>query len=281
MQIGIFAKTFPRPTIEEIFDAIAHHQLDCVQFNMSCAGLPSLPDRIETAISSHIRASAKSRGIALAAVSGTYNMIHPDLQIREDGLKRLRVLASACRAIGTEVITLCTGTRDPQNMWRWHPDNASPQAWNDLLHAMEAALHIAEEEQVIFAIEPEPANVANTAARTHELLREMRSPRLKVVFDAANLITGERGQHAILDEAFTLLGKDIIIAHAKDRDREGMFRAAGEGILDYAHYLTLLQASGFEGPIILHGLDERQVAGSLQFLKDKLAAKKRPGFLQS
>jgi sugar phosphate isomerase/epimerase len=56
-----------------------------------------------------------------------------------------------------------------------------------------------------------------------------------------------------------------------------MFRAAGEGILDYAHYLTLLQASGFEGPIILHGLDERQVAGSLQFLKDKLATKKRSG----
>lgn len=277
MQIGIFAKTFPRPTIEEMFDAVAHHQLDCVQFNMSCVGLPSLPDRIETAISSRIRASAKSRGIALAAVSGTYNMIHPDLQIREGGLKRLRALASACQAIGTEVITLCTGTRDPQNMWRWHPDNTSPQAWNDLLHSMEAALHIAEEEQVILAIEPEQANVVNTAARGHKLLHEMRSPRLKIVFDAANLITSGQNQQNALNEAFALLGEAIIIAHAKDRGPDGTFQAAGEGILDYAHYLNLLQASGFDGPIILHGLDESQVDTSLRFLKDKLATKKRPG----
>jgi hypothetical protein len=31
-------------------------------------------------------------------------------------------------------------------MWRWHPENASSQAWSDLLSSMEAALRIAEEE---------------------------------------------------------------------------------------------------------------------------------------
>src|SRR5262249_32713733 len=47
MHLGIFAKTFPRPTIEETLDAIADRGLTHVQFNMSCVGLPTLPERIE------------------------------------------------------------------------------------------------------------------------------------------------------------------------------------------------------------------------------------------
>ena len=46
MRLGIFAKTFSRPTVEGVFDAVREHGLNCVQFNMACAGLPSLPDHI-------------------------------------------------------------------------------------------------------------------------------------------------------------------------------------------------------------------------------------------
>ena len=46
MHLGIFAKTFPRPTFEETLDAIADRGITHVQFNMSCAGLPTLPERI-------------------------------------------------------------------------------------------------------------------------------------------------------------------------------------------------------------------------------------------
>ena len=42
MHLGIFAKTFPRPTLEETLDAVADHGLTHVQFNMSCIGLPTL-----------------------------------------------------------------------------------------------------------------------------------------------------------------------------------------------------------------------------------------------
>ena len=46
MRLGIFARTFSRTTVEGVFDAVIEHQLDCVQFNMACAGLPTLPDDI-------------------------------------------------------------------------------------------------------------------------------------------------------------------------------------------------------------------------------------------
>ena len=44
------------------------------------------------------------------------------------------VLANACGALGTGIITLCTGTRDPDDMWRHHPGfdaiiQATRQGW--------------------------------------------------------------------------------------------------------------------------------------------------------
>ena len=275
MQLGIFARTFTRPTLEAIFDAVVAHDLHCVQFNMACVGLPSLPDHIENDVIARIRSEATSRVINIAAVSGTYNMIHPVIEQRQAGLRRLRVLASASKHMGTSIITLCTGTRDPENMWRWHPENTSPQAWEDLLSSMETALHIAEEEGIILAFEPERANVINTATRGRELLDTMQSPRLKVVMDPANLIVPENKQHMhhILDEAFELLGEDIVLAHAKDIGPDNTFQPAGTGILDYDYYLHHLEATTVEVPLIIHGLSEAQVDTSVRFLLAKLLAR--------
>lgn len=272
MHLGIFARTFARPTVEGVFDAVRAHDLQYVQFNLSCAGVPTLPDEIAPALITRIREAAQSRAIEIAAVSGTYNMIHPDREVRQKGLRRLRTLAAACRGMGTTVVTLCTGTCDPVDMWHWHPENASPHAWSELLHAMEAALRIAEEEQITLAFEPERSNVVSTAAQGHALLSAMQSPRLKVVIDPANLIVSgdERPMHQVLAEAFDLLGEHIVIAHAKDRGADDTFQVAGGGILDYDAYLRLLQSIAFEGPLILHGLAEEQVDIAVEFLYRKL-----------
>jgi sugar phosphate isomerase/epimerase len=272
MMPGIFARTFSRPTLEENLDAIVHYGLHHVQYNLSCAGLPTLPDSIDPSLVERIRKEIVAHGITIDALSGTYNMIHPDPDERKAGLRRLRVLATACKGMGTSIITLCTGTRDATDMWRWHPDNSSESAWADLCLVMEQALQIAEDENVILAFEPEQANVIYSAPRARRLLDTLRSPRLKVVIDPANLFSPDSVQKLpnILDEAFALLGPDIVIAHAKDRLPDGTVTPAGNGILDYNHYLRLLRSINFEGPLILHSLDEVQVPAAVHFLSTKL-----------
>ena len=76
----------------------------------------------------------------------------------------------------------------------------------------------------------------------------------------------------ILDQAFGLLGQEIVIAHAKDLDRDGEagHQAAGKGLLDYDHYLRLLRQCGFHGPLVLHSLAESEVDESVRFLRRKL-----------
>lgn len=273
MRLGIFARTFVRPTLAETLDAVVAHGIDSVQFNLVCAGLPSMPEQIDAEIVTEIRSAIEARQLEMAAISGTFNMIHPEIQRRREGLARLRTLAAACHHLGTSVITLSTGTRDRENMWRRHPENDSPEAWRDLLAALSEALAIAEEYRVILAFEPEISNVVNSAAKGRRLLDELRSPWLKVVMDGANLFhAGDLPRmREILDEAFVLLGNEIVLAHAKDLSRDGDARyvAAGSGLLDYDRYLALLRGVGFRGPLILHALAEDQVAQSVAFLAGK------------
>src|SRR5580658_5139078 len=123
MRLGIFAKTFVRPTLAETLDAVTGRGLDCIQFNFACAGLPSLPDKIDPDLAAQIGREVRQRKMSIAAVSGTFNIIDPVLSRRQAGLRRLEELAASCAALGTSLITLCTGTRDPQHMWRHHPQN--------------------------------------------------------------------------------------------------------------------------------------------------------------
>ena len=78
----------------------------------------------------------------------------------------------------------------------------------------------------------------------------------------------------MIDEVFVLLGDYIAIGHAKDLDHDGEagHKAAGEGLLDYDQYMSWLDTTKPDVPLILHGLTEAQVDGCVAFLRDKMAA---------
>jgi hypothetical protein len=74
MKIGIFAKTFNRPTIEELFQGIASYGIYSVQFNMSCAGLETFPGTRPRSCQITIRpvlAWRKDRSKAQPAIAAT------------------------------------------------------------------------------------------------------------------------------------------------------------------------------------------------------------------
>ncbi len=276
-QIGILlATTFTTGTLAARLDAAKACGLACVQMSMVCAGLPEMPDQIPAELPQTIRREASARGIAIGSLTGTFNMCHPDAEVRRTGLRRLRILAEACSPMGTSAIHICTGTRNPGSMWRPHPDNSSPEAWRDMAACVREATGIAQQANVVLAFEPEMSNVVDSAQKARRLLDEIGSPHLKVTIDPANLFhTGELPRmKEILDEAFALLGKDIVLAHAKDLDRDGEagHKPAGQGVLDYDRYLHLLRKYHFKGPLLLHGLTVEQVPACLAFLRAKMAS---------
>lgn len=269
MQIGIFAKTFAGTDPFTVLTSVRDAGFKCAQYNMACSGLPPMPDKIAGGVTSQIAEAAEETGVKLAAISGTYNMIHPDVAVRNQGQARLEILASQCEAMGTNLITLCTGTRNTKDQWKFHPENHSIEAWSDLRTSFESAIAIADRHDIFLGIEPELGNVVSSAAKARQLIRDMQSPRLKIVFDAANLLESVSiaQQHKIISQAIGELSEHIIMAHAKDRKPDGEFTTAGQGCLDYAYYFRILKACGFNGPIITHGLKSEEAASVAWFLK--------------
>ena len=274
MKAGVLSKVFSRPTLEGVLDAIAGNGLECMQFNLESAGLPPMPEAVPAGLASRVRDAAAERGIGIASVQGTFNMSHPDEACRRDGLERLRQIIGMCAELGTSVVAICIGTRNRGSMWAHHPDNRTPEAWSDMTACLREALRMAADASVTLAVEPEVTNLVDSAAQARRLLHEMASPHLKITMDGANLFqAGELPRmKQVLDDAFALLGRDIVIAHAKDlsHDDDAGNVAAGHGLLDYDHYLALLRASGFAGPLLLHGLAEDLVPGCAAFLREKL-----------
>jgi sugar phosphate isomerase/epimerase len=269
MQLGIFAKTFAGENPEQVLKKVAEVGFITTQYNMACSGLAAMPDAVLPTTAHAISQASQKTGIRIAAVSGTYNMIHPDIALRQQGQKRLNVIAASCAAMGTNLITLCTGTKHATDQWAHHADNNSNQAWHDLTHAFEAAIEIANRHNIYLGIEPELANVVNSPTKAKQLIEDMQSPRLKIIYDAANLfeVATLNEQRKTISTAIDLLGDHIIMAHAKDRTPQGEFATAGTGCLDYTHYLKTLKSIGFAGPLITHGLKASEAASVALFLK--------------
>jgi sugar phosphate isomerase/epimerase len=272
--IGILlATTYTTGTIEERLDRAKAAGLDCVQMAMNCAGLPEMPDQIPAELPGRIRRAAADRNIKVASVTGTFNMAHPDPEQRKEGLRRLRVIAESCSGMGTSYIHICTGTRNTRNIWAPHPDNDLPETWKDMAACFREAAEIARQANVILGFEPEVGNVVDSAQKSRRIMDEIGSPHLKVTLDPSNLFhTGELPRmKEILDEAFAIVGKDIVMTHAKDLDRDGAagHLPAGKGKMDYAHFMRLLIAYKYKGPVLLHGLTEQQVPECLAFIRER------------
>jgi sugar phosphate isomerase/epimerase len=273
MELGIFAKTFPDLGAQASLTAVRQAGFSTAQFNLACLGLPSMSEVIGDDLAASIAVASRMSGVGIAAISGTYNMAHPDLAVRTRGTIRLTAMIESAHAMGTRLVTLCTGSRDADDQWRHHPENSSAAAWHDLLHEMERAIIVAEQHDVDLGIEPELANVVASAADALHLIDTLQSSRIKIVLDPANLY--ERGpareRRDTIERAVDALGDRIVMAHAKDRTEDGGFTAAGSGVIDFPHFIAALRRNGFDGPLVTHGLAADEAPAVAVFLRGVLA----------
>ncbi|AZO31786.1 MULTISPECIES: sugar phosphate isomerase/epimerase [Mesorhizobium] len=269
MQVGVFAKTFPGSEPAGVLVAVRDAGFAVTQFNLACAGLPSMPDAVPDEAIRTIDAAAKASGVGLVALSGTYNMAHPDSRVRHDGLRRLAVIIETAARLSIPLVTLCTGTRNVEDQWAHHPDNADPSAWADMAREMEKALQLAERHGVDLGIEPEQANIVTSADDAMRLISEIGSKRLRIVLDPANLFEQANAEtaRAVVAEAVEHTAGHVSLAHAKDRFADGRFATAGQGVIDFADFIARLKATGFDGPLVTHGLSAEEAPDVARFLK--------------
>ncbi len=242
---------------------------------MACSGLASLPDAVHPDHVAAITLAMQGTGIGIAALSATSSLIHPDAVERQRGLMSVRVLASVAQQLQIPVLTLCTGSRNVASQWETHPDNTSADAWRDLCGSMAELIEAATAADAVLAIEPEPANVVDSAVSARRLLDELASDRVGIIIDAANLIdpavhTTPGMRRDVVTRAVDLLADCIVLVHAKDRTADGRVVAPGQGVVDFDRYFRDLAAAGVQAPVIAHGLNAGEAASTAVFLRERL-----------
>ena len=77
MHVGLMEGTIRRKTLTENLNAVVEHGVHHLQYHVPASG-PSLAE---------IRKEMDARQITISALSGTYNMIDPDVEKRQAGLR--------------------------------------------------------------------------------------------------------------------------------------------------------------------------------------------------
>lgn len=233
-RLGIFARTFRRPTATEVAAEVAQAGYSLAHWNFAAIGLPTLANDLPDTAFADLHAAFDAVEIGTPSISATYNVIGPDIERRlTETTQAAHLIRRARRLLGVEAVTLCTGTRDPENIWRAHPDNAKPEAWHDLRATLDVLMDAASDGGVVLGIEPEPGNVVRDAPTAARLLDELGDDApVGIIFDPANLLTPETmsRQAQILTEAVDLLGPRIVGVQLKDFD-----------VMDYKLVFRLLE----------------------------------------
>ena len=267
---GIFTRTYNTKDIRSTFRRMTGDGILHCNLNFANAGLTPLPERIPDGTIREILDAAAELNITMDSLTGTFNMIDPDEGERERGIRQFRLQCEAAAALKIPVVSLCTGSKNPDSKWAWDDRNAGEEARNDLLRTTERILRFAEDTGTVLGVETEVTNVINTAEAARWYLDSFRSDRLKIIMDGANLLTEDNigRMDEVFEEAFDLLGNDIVLAHAKDFKEQavGELTAAGEGVVHWSVYFALLKKHGFDGPVHMHNLPEERVRFALDHL---------------
>ncbi|MGO9661433.1 MAG: sugar phosphate isomerase/epimerase family protein [Acidimicrobiales bacterium] len=268
VELGIFARIFSRRRAEDVAAAVAGAGFGLAQLNLSCIGLPTLPPVDRDVGLETIASAFAAERVRIWGLSATYNLVHPDLSVRKEGTERAKALIGRSGQVAVDFVTLCTGSRDPQDMWRHHPANGLEDAWRDMRAGLDQLLPAAERAGVRLGIEPEPGNVVADAARGRRLLEELGPDArlVGIILDPANLVApGPADQDRALRAAFADLGEHTVALHAKDVVPGG-YAAAGLGQLDYDLVFALHAGLPTSVPVIIQDALEADVPRTREFL---------------
>ncbi len=267
---------------DRLFGRIAELGFECVQFAFSSiaeseftpTGRIEIPDKIPTAALDAAARSADRYHLPIEVINGTFNMAHPDEDVRREGIKRFALLTEAAEILGAKYISLCSGTRFAEHLWTYSPDNHTAGAWNDMLDTIKRAVELAERRNITLAIESEASNIIDTPVNARRVMDEVGSDHLKMILDCANLFHIGRAHPEYVQEtiahAFEFFGEDIVLAHGKDiREGDGInFCGTGRGIVDFPFTAQMLKKYGFAGDMFLHGIyDEADMPYALAHWK--------------
>ena len=224
MQLGIRLHDVntSQPASEQTLEARAHRAREegfsCVHLALSkcIPGVTFDNAAMTEGLAAHVRRVFQREELDVAVLGCYLNLAHPDpakvseFQSRYYGSVRVASLAGI-GMVGTE-------TGAPNAAYKLDANTHSPEALRTFMWNLEPVLEYAEKFGAIIAIEPVWNHIVYDADRALAVLRGMKSPNLRIIFDPVNLLAVENldRREKVLGNAMDILCEDIAMVHLKD-----------------------------------------------------------------
>ena len=257
LKLGIFTGVYASLPLEEAARRIAADGFHGVVLEYGFADIRFDPWAPDWDKARQITRTLAKHNLKIAGLFGYYNVVDPDPARRQRGEQRMQVLIENWKQFDCPIISTETGTLNDKSEWLESPENATEKGYQTCRAALERLTKAAKKTGAIISIEAYWRNMIDSIARTERVLRDV--PGLKLVMDPCNYFRKDElsRMDPMLEEMFRRLGKQIVLAHAKDvkASADGTdLPASGQGVLDYPLFLRLLAGLNRELYLIIEHL---------------------------
>jgi len=275
LRLGIFTGVYAGLALEEAARRIAADGFQSVVLQYAFADVqfdPSAPDWDKARL---ITRTLAKHNLKVAGLFGYYNVVDPDPAKRRRGEQRMQVLIENWKQFGCPIISTETGTFNEKSEWEESPENATEKGYQACRAALAKLTRAAKKTGAIISIETYWKNVIDSIPRTRRVLKDV--PGLKLVMDPCNYYRKEdlSRMDPMLEEMFRVLGKQVVLAHAKDvkASADGTdLPAAGKGVLGYPLYLRQLAGLNRKLDLIIEHLSLEDVPRARDYVLAGLRA---------
>ncbi len=208
------------------------------------------------------------------------NLIHPDSNTRQNNLRYVTENIEAAERLGCPMVTMVTGSCDPDYYIASHPDNWSDTTWKLTLRSIGQLLDDTAGMNASLGIEAVVTTNIDSPAAHKQLMDDIGDPRCKVCLDPTNMLSLPTFYHTteLLDDCFDTLGENILGCHAKDdiieRDRMLLHITevpAGMGIMDYETYLVRLSRMKWPRTLLIEHIKPEEYPVAKAFIENTAA----------
>jgi sugar phosphate isomerase/epimerase len=251
MKISICNELFQGWPIDKVFDYAAQLGYDGVE--IAPYTLADSVTEISSSKRKAIRRAAEKSGIEivglhwLLAKPEGLSINHPDEIIRIRTQEYIEALIHFCADIGGKLLVHGSPhQRTFQEAWRFD------ESWERAKETFQACLATARKRNVIYCIEPlsrKSTNFINTVTDALRLVKEIRHPNFKLIFDCRSASAEEKS----VNEALIRALDSRVLSHIHVNDESG--RGPGFGKTKFAPILKTLLKNGYKGYISVEVFD--------------------------
>ncbi len=242
IQFGLRLHDARKLPLEEQLKEVRAQGFTCVHLALSkIQGMTADPSALTPGYAMYLRKAFEEADLDIAVLGNYLNLATPDKEALKKNQEKYTAHLRFASLLGAGVVGTETG--NPNTGYTYDPERShTDEALDTFITNLRPVVKDAERFGVILAIEPVWRHIVFSPQRARIVLDEIDSPNLRIIFDPVNLLDEENVERReeVLQEAMTILEKEISVIHLKDYKKETGVKtcmAAGLGDMDYREIL--------------------------------------------